>query len=108
MEHIEVLLTLVEGSGTALSVEDVASAIRCKTDVAAARLAELEAAGLVASDIDARSYRYLPKTEPLRSAVGQLAELYHQRPVTLVRAVYERPVTPVASFNDLFRPPGQG
>jgi hypothetical protein len=32
-----------------------------------------------------------------------LAEMYHTRPVTLVRAIYERPARAVQSFANAFR-----
>ena len=47
-------------------------------------------------------YRYEPATPALRRAVELLAIAYNERPVTLVRAIYDRP-SAIQSFADAFR-----
>ncbi|HET9424187.1 MAG TPA: hypothetical protein VFO55_02360 [Gemmatimonadaceae bacterium] len=102
MEHVELLLSLA--GGRELRVEDAAAVIHAGVDVAARRLADLEAAGLVARDQGDRAlFRYSPRTVESRAAVEELSRMYNQRPVTLVRSIYERPVSPIRSFADAFR-----
>jgi hypothetical protein len=67
-------------------------------------LAHLLAVGLVERDAASGvGYRYAPATPALHRAVGMLLQMYNQRPVTLVRALYARPSTAVQSFADAFR-----
>lgn len=69
-------------------------------------LKDLSTGGLVSSVAGAagvESFSYDPKSESLRSVVNDLAAMYNERPVTLIRAVYDRPAQPVLSFADAFR-----
>lgn len=43
--------------------------------------------GLLKQDLGG-GYEYSPVTESLRTAVGALESAYHERPVTLIRAIY--------------------
>lgn len=67
-------------------------------------LQELHSRGLI------RRYgsEYLYQPDPqLGAAIAQLAEMYNTKPVTLVRAIYERPAQIIQQFADAFllRPP---
>lgn len=48
------------------------------------------------------SVQYSP-ADDVRPTVDLLAEMYHTKPVTLVRALYDRPTRSVQSFADAFR-----
>lgn len=67
--------------------------------------AELVASGLARDtrSADGRTLQYAARSVDDRRDVDALAQLYHQRPVTLVRLVYEQPSTPLRSFADAFR-----
>lgn len=49
------------------------------------------------------SHYRLVSDDALEDAVGQLAEMYNSRPVTLVRAIYDRPAKVLQQFSDAFR-----
>ncbi len=69
-------------------------------------LQDLSTGGLVSSAPAAagvESFRYDPKSESLRGLVKDFVAMYNERPVTLIRAVYDRPAQPVLSFADAFR-----
>lgn len=104
MEHVELILWLAADRDRAADADAAAAQLHTTPDVAAKRLAELEQAGLLARDSAGKKpFRYAPKSVELREAVNELGTMYNQRPVTLVRSIYERPASPVRSFADAFR-----
>ena len=66
-------------------------------------LAELEHGGLVRQEPGKQAFAYAAQTPRDTQAVNDLATLYNQRPVTLVKLIYEQPSTAVKSFADAFR-----
>ena len=100
--HVELLLTLRDRAPTPVALEALAAAAHVSSrDGARAMLDELANAGLVAAP-DETTWVFAPRGA-LREAVEALAAAYNQRPVTLVRALYERPAKPLQSFADAFR-----
>lgn len=95
-------MRLVEANGEPVSVTELRTlsrlgpetTIRCAEHLVHARLATHDAAaGAFSFTADATD----------RAAVAELSVLYHQRPVTLVKLVYQQPPSPVTSFADAFR-----
>jgi hypothetical protein len=106
LDVVEVLLVLRRAPERAWPVTDVAHELRLATEKAAEALAALHGAQLLTVDRGEhadRTYRYAPATAALRGAVDQLEIAYDTRPVTLVRALYDRPPRAVQSFADAFR-----
>jgi DNA-binding IclR family transcriptional regulator len=100
MAHVEALLLLRRLHPASCPVAEVAEAAQLATLPAARRcLEELAAGGLVAPD-GHEAYRYAPAGDT--DAVDALAQMYNERPVTLVRAIYNR-LAPVEAFADAFR-----
>ena len=66
-------------------------------------LNDLVHGGLVRQEPASNAYAYAARNVRDREAVDELAALYHQRPVTLVKLIYEQPPTAVKSFADAFR-----
>jgi hypothetical protein len=112
MDHVEVLMRLYEAGGEALTSQQLERGARLGPQTVARCAAELVSARLVSHDPASDSYRYAPPNVD-RPTVEELASLYHQRPVTLVKLVYAQPPNPVKSFADAFRlrdesAPGEG
>ena len=102
MAHVEAVLLLRGVEPEARPLAEVAAAAQIATLAAARRcLEELAAAGLVAAAGD--GFRYAATGADTRAAVDALAQMYNEKPVTLVRAVYARPAGPVQAFADAFR-----
>ena len=102
MDHVQVLLHLhrVREGGHA---EDVARAVELQTPVVAAALRDLASSGLLEQEPESGRYR-LRLPDPAETlALEELDALYNTRPVTLVRALYDRPATALRSFSDAFR-----
>jgi hypothetical protein len=104
MEQVEVLLLLARAPDRWRDAEEIRAELRLPAAALGAKtLAGLEGARLVESDGGTPPrYRYAPATPELRRAVDLLAISYNERPVTLVRMVYDRP-SAVQSFADAFR-----
>ena len=100
MDHVQVLHHLYSASAAAHAPE-VARAVGLDAAVVARTLRDLADAGLVAYDPATATY-VAPET-PDDGAVRQVLALYDTRPVTLVRAIYDRPVAALRSFADAFR-----
>lgn len=103
MDHVEVLMRLHETDGKPLTEAEVRTASRLEPAVVARALADLVTTGLVRHDPASANYAFDPKSAEDRRTVDALSVLYHQRPVTLVKLVYEQPPAPVKSFADAFR-----
>jgi hypothetical protein len=102
MDHVEVLMRLFEAGGEPVTTAELQRGARLGPQTVARCAAELAIARLVSHDPAADSYRYAPPNVD-RPTVEELASLYHQRPVTLVKLVYAQPPNPVKSFADAFR-----
>jgi hypothetical protein len=102
MAHVEALLLLHRVRPEPRPVAEIAEAAQLATLPAARRcLEDLVAGGLVAAD-GRDGYRYAPADADASAAVEALAQMYNEKPVTLVRAIYSRPA-PVQAFADAFR-----
>lgn len=101
IDHVAVLLAVRAAvSGDGLAAGEAAARAAVSEDVARAVLADLVKAELLQEQ--PTTYRYAPDPES-RAAVDQLAEMYNTRPVTLVRAIYDRPPASIRRFADAFR-----
>ena len=105
MTHLDALLLLAGAPEAALPASAVAARIGAEPDAAAKALADLRAASLLAVDESegGAAYRFAPADAALRHAAGTLAEMYRRFPVQVIRAVYERPPSPVQQLADAFR-----
>lgn len=64
-------------------------------------LESLRAIGLVG--YQEHRYQYAPASKELDQLVGQLAQLYQQRRVTIINLIYSGPVQKLQDFADAFR-----
>ena len=106
MDHVEVLLLLHRSAPAALTQADAARETRRPVELLTVVMDDLVNGGLVsraATPGRDDAYAYAPQSESLRRDVEQLVAVYNERPVTLIRAVYDRPSEPITSFADAFR-----
>ena len=100
MDHVALLLALREEPEAAHAPDALAARVRLDREVTERVLRELEAGQLARSENGAFAYAV---TGVSRSTVDELAEMNRTRPVTLVRAIYDRPSRAAQSFADAFR-----
>ena len=111
MDHVEVLILLYRSAPAALPLGEIVSRTARPLPLIENALRDLTTGGLVAdkSQTDSeRLFAYEPQSDSLRGVVDELVAMYNERPVTLVRAIYDRPAQPVISFADAFRIRGGG
>ncbi|MEO8575967.1 MAG: hypothetical protein ABI556_04670 [Gemmatimonadales bacterium] len=111
MDHVEVLLLLYKSAPASRSRDAIARETQRPLELITRAVADLTSGGLVsqtAGPTGVESYKYDPRSESLRSAVEEVVDVYNTRPVTLIRAIYDRPPEPVISFAEAFRVRGDG
>ena len=100
MDHIELLTVLRAQRETSVSLAQLTEKVRKPEKVIEPCLRALVSGSLVAQLSDG-TYRYSAPEETDRTAESVI-KLYNERPVTLVRLLYERP-TAVNTFADAFK-----
>ena len=105
MDHVEVLVLLHRNAPAFLTRDDVVKQTGIAPGLVDRAIADLETRGLITVNDTAGgpTLAYSPRSEELRDTVDKLVTLYNERPVSLIRAVYDRPAHPVISFADAFR-----
>ncbi len=103
MDQVEVLMRLHPSPETSMTTAAVITASRLGPETVRRALEHLARLGLVRHDPAGDSWRYTPASTDDRVAVDALSVMYHQRPVSLVKLIYEQPPTPVKLFSDAFR-----
>lgn len=102
--QLEMLLLLKSDPTKKWSVDEISKALYATPEMSAGQLASLEACGLLVAASDAANhYQYWPKTPELESVVNRLAELYRDRRVSVITALYSEPVNKVQTFADAFK-----
>lgn len=102
MDHVELLMLLRNGREDSFPVSRLAELMRKPEGLVTMALESLAAAGLVAQLTDG-TYRYSAREDKLDRTAESVIQLYNERPVTLVRLLYERPPTAVNTFADAFK-----
>jgi len=100
IDHVELLLLFARDETRTWSAADAATSVHGQVDLVGKRLHELVEASLLAFESESSTYRYAPR-RALRESVAQLSVLYDQRPVTLIRAIYDRRPPRPRSFTDI-------
>ena len=102
MDHVE-LLTILRGSREdSFTLQQLADRMRKPQQMVEQCLESLTQAGLAAQLSDG-TYRYAAREETLDRTAEAVVRLYNERPVTLVRLLYERPPMAVNTFADAFK-----
>jgi hypothetical protein len=100
--QLEVLLLLRSEPSKVWTAQEAGKALYSAADVTALLMADLHAKRLLAAG-GQNGYIYRPERPELASSVDQLAELYRQRRVAVITAIYTKPIDKIRSFADAFR-----
>lgn len=100
MDHVELLSVLRSGREEVFSRAQLATQMRKPEQLVDLCLESLAGAGMVAK-LSGGEYRYSAHDERHDQTAEAVIKLYNERPVTLVRLLYDRP-TAVATFADAF------
>lgn len=110
VDQLEILRTLGEGSDREWSVRELAGSLHTGEQSTARNVWALQGRGLLTAErrdpvVVCRAGAATPELEGL---VRRLLELYRERPVSMIRAVYARAADPLRKFSDAFRVRGEG
>jgi hypothetical protein len=105
MVHVELLLLLHRTAPSCWSVAGAAGELRTSAPLIDAAFVDLETARLAARAAGRSPSEWCldPSDDGRLTATTKLREAYERRPVTLVKALYRRPASPVQAFADAFR-----
>jgi hypothetical protein len=102
MDQVEVLMRLHASPTTPLTAAEIQESSRLGPDTVARALEHLLRAGLARHDSATGRWTLQASAEE-RRAIDALSVMYHQRPVSLVKLIYEQPPAPLKLFSDAFR-----
>jgi DNA-binding IclR family transcriptional regulator len=105
VEQLEILRVLGEVPTREWSDDEIRGQAQVSTESIHIHLQALQERGLLRCGRDGERiyYQYGPQSAELEEKVRQMLELYRQRPVTMIRMVYEQPATSLRNFANSFR-----
>lgn len=98
---LELLLLMRREQQRAWQVDTLVAELRGSRELVSQSLGQLEAAGLVTAG-ERGDYAYGPKTAELAGLADALAELYGQKPLAVLGAIFSAPSSRIRSFADAF------
>ena len=105
IDQLEILRLLGEDPSQVWTVRELAPKVQTDAEAVAQHLIVLHSRGLVTGDVREGSPVWRHGAHPPEVA-GQLDRLlgyYRERPVSMIKAVYNRPADVLRSFSDAFR-----
>jgi hypothetical protein len=101
--QLELLLLLRSESGRMWTAEEAGKALYSAVDVTALQMVDLQQKRLLASGAAPNTFVYRPESPEMVRLVNRLADLYRERRVAVITAVYTKPIDKIRSFADAFR-----
>ncbi len=105
IDQLEILRILNEDRARDWPSADLASAVQTDVDSVRAHAVAMHARGLVAISANGTdvSCRYGVASPELEKGVTRVLQIYKERPVTMIKMVYERAKDPLRDFANAFR-----
>jgi DNA-binding transcriptional ArsR family regulator len=105
VDQLEILRLLGEKPDTDWTATTLAAAVQASAAAVGSHLAALSGRGLLAAEQhgDVWVARYGPRTPELAGQLGRLLQLYRERPVSMIKLVYDRARDRLRHFADAFR-----
>jgi hypothetical protein len=105
IEQLELLRVLGENPAREWSDVELGGSVQAGAESLQTHLTALHARGMLnrVHRDQQHFWKYGPATSDLEAKVRRLLELYGQRPVTMIRLVYQRPASALRVFSDAFR-----
>jgi hypothetical protein len=98
---LELLLLLRRDPRRQWTAEALVNEVRGSIALVMESLRSLKEIGLVSLN-DAEAYFYKPESAELDELAAALAELYQQKPTTILRTIFTSPSDKIQSFSDAF------
>lgn len=99
---LDLLILMRNAPGQAWTVTALNDRLRASTSLVEEILSTFVRRGLVVANAD-KTYRYRPADSATDALVGELAQLYAARPVTVIKEIVTAPNEKIRTFVDAFR-----
>ncbi len=104
VDQLDLLVLLFNSLQTEWSAATASLVVHCPATVAQAKLDALAAQGLLAvRATSGKVYGYAPASEALHRQTAAMIETYRERPVTVIRFIYEKAADALRAFADAFK-----
>jgi hypothetical protein len=105
IDQLEILRVLGDQPAKEWQADELARAVQAKAQTIGTHLAALQARGLVTGDLSGGEllWRHGARTPELEGRVAQLLHVYRERPVTLIKMVYDKAGARLRAFAEAFR-----
>ncbi|HEY1375622.1 MAG TPA: hypothetical protein VGF55_02450 [Gemmataceae bacterium] len=105
IDQLEILRVLAENPNKEWDPAFLAAAIQTEPRAVVAHLMALHARGLLVVERRATECvaRHGPHTAELSDQVGRLLHFYRERPVSMIKMIYDQAKSPLRNFADAFR-----
>lgn len=105
VDQLEILRLLSENPSRAWSPWELAPKVQTDSQAVTHHLTALHARGLITAEKrDTGSvWRFGAQSPELQAELDRLMTIYRERPVSMIKAVYNRPAEVLRSFADAFR-----
>ncbi len=105
IDQLEILRVLSEGPEREWDIASLAHEVQAEPQRVRAHLAAMTARGLLSMTVRGPNVacRYGAGSTELDGMVSRLLQVYRERPVTMIKLVYERARDPLRAFADAFR-----
>lgn len=105
IDQLEILRILSEDRQREWREAELASEVQAKVPAVHTAISAMQSRGLLAVTTDGLGIacRCGPQTPELEALVNRLLQVYKERPVTMIKVVYERAKDPLRAFADAFR-----
>jgi hypothetical protein len=105
VDRIEILRVLSERPDREYRIDELSKEIQAPRDRVIGEVTSMQAQGLLATEMqsDSISAKYSPRNAVIAGQLEKLIALYRERPVTMIRFVYERAHARLRAFSDAFK-----
>jgi hypothetical protein len=103
MEHLEVLLLLFRSPDTYWSADAIATQLSIRRETVDGRVRDLARSNLALPSTSAAAWRFHSADPDISRTITELAELYRDRRISVVNAIYSANLTRLRTFADAFR-----
>jgi hypothetical protein len=105
IDQLEILRVLGDNPAQEFRPAALAAEVQADPAVVAAHLTAMHGRGLLVATVRGGEMmaRYGPANPALAEQVGRLLQHYKERPVSMIKLVYERQKDPLRNFADAFR-----
>lgn len=102
VSHLEVLLMLYAEPKRSWNALAISREMRSNMTSASNHLEDLFKKGFLAQDSE-KHFHYHPTSKELEEKVKLLSDIYHEKPVAVITAIFERPNDKLKGFADAFK-----